>query len=67
MEGEEGEKEGVEEEVVCMKEVRSGEEDQERRRSTREEGCSEARGGYPMAYTDCRYKEVKIETLDPSS
>ena len=46
-----------------MKEVRGGEEEQERRKSTREEGSSEAREGHPVAYTDFRYNKVKIETL----
>ena len=61
--GEEGEEEGVEEEVVCVKEVKGGEEEQERRKSTREEGSSETREGHPVANTDFRYNEVKIETL----
>ena len=46
-----------------MKEVRGGEEEQERRKSTREEGSSEAREGHPVAYTDIRCKEVKVETM----
>ena len=63
----EGQEEGAEvgggEEVVYVKEVNVGEEEQDRRKNTREEGSSEGRGGHRMASTDFRCKEVKVEMM----
>ena len=59
----EGAEGGGGEEVVFVEEVKVGEGELDRRRDTREEGSSEARGGHTMASADFRYKEVKVEMM----
>ena len=46
-----------------VKGAKGGEEEQERKKSTREEGSSEAHEGHRMASTDIGCKKVKVEKM----